>query len=73
MKIYCVFFLSFFSFIILIYKILSAEEIKYNKLDKIFEKYPKISSNTIDNFVCDDIIDYSDLPAKVCVNGNWIN
>ena len=37
-------------------------------------------SNTIDNFVCNDndIIDYdspdySDLPAKVCVNGNWIN
>ena len=50
MKIYCVFFLSLFSFTILIYKILSAEEIKYNKLDKIFEKNPKISSNTIDNF-----------------------
>ena len=37
-------------------------------------------SNTIDNFVCNDeqldVIassDYSDLPAKVCVNGNWIN
>ena len=38
MKIYCVFFLSLFSFIILIYKILYAEEIKSNKLDKIFEK-----------------------------------
>ena len=50
MKIYCVFYLSLFSFTFLVYKILSAEEIKYNKLDKIFEKNPKISSNTIDNF-----------------------
>ena len=50
MKIYCVFYLSLFSFPFLVYKILSAEEIKYNKLDKIFEKNTKISSNTIDNF-----------------------
>ena len=50
MKIYCVFlfFIIFFHFFV--YKILSAEEIKSNKLDKIFEKNSKISSNTIDNF-----------------------
>ena len=50
MKIYCVFYLSLFSFIFLVYKILSAEEIKSNKVDKIFEKNSKISSNTIENF-----------------------
>ena len=50
MKIYCVFYLSLFSFIFLVYKILSAEEIKSNKIDKIFEKDSIISSNTIDNF-----------------------
>ena len=50
MKIYCVFCISLFSFIFLVYKILSAEEIKSNKLDKKFEKNSKISSNTIDNF-----------------------
>ena len=33
-------------------------------------------SNTIDNFVEGNELDidvYADLPAKVCVNGNWIN
>ena len=50
MKIYCVFFLSLFSFIILIYKILSAEEIKSNKIDKRFVKNSKFSSDSIDNF-----------------------
>ena len=50
MKIYCVFFILLFYFIFLIYKILSAEEIKSNKLDKRLEKNSKISSNTIDNF-----------------------
>ena len=50
MKIYCVFYLSFLSFIFLVYKIPSAGEIKSNKLDKIFENNSKIPSNTIDNF-----------------------
>ena len=48
MKIYCVFFLSFFSFIFFICKILSAEEIKSNKLEKRLEKISEISSNTFD-------------------------
>ena len=33
-------------------------------------------SNTIDNFMSEQELDidvYADLPAKVCVNGNWIN
>ena len=50
MKIYCIFYLSFLSFIFLVYKIPSAGEIKSNKLDKIFENNSKIPSNTIDNF-----------------------
>ena len=50
MKIYFVFFISLFYFIILIYKILSAEEIKSNKLDKRVEKNSNISSDIIDNF-----------------------
>ena len=48
MKIYCKLFISFFYFIFLIFKIIIAEEIKSNKLDKKLEKNPQIYNNTFD-------------------------
>ena len=48
MKIYCKFYISFLYFIFLICKIITAEEIRSNKLDKKLEKNPQIYNNTFD-------------------------